>query len=73
MKRGLLLVALAFGLAGCATGVIYTAPDGYPATYVRCNGQRMDRCYVKAERLCPYGYYMVAPPAYGALMIRCNG
>ena len=72
MKRGFLLGALAIGLAGCATGVIAMAPDGYPATYVRCHGERMDRCYVKAERLCPYGYYMVAPPGYGALMIRCN-
>jgi len=32
----------------------------------------MDRCYVKAERLCPYGYHMVEQPAYGALLIRCN-
>ncbi len=72
MKRGWLLVALALGIAGCASALVVTAPDGYPATYVRCNGERMDRCYVKAERLCPYGYYMVAPPGYGALMFRCN-
>jgi hypothetical protein len=72
MKRALLLGLLAIAVGGCATGVIAMAPDGYPATYVRCNAQRMDRCYVKAERLCPYGYYMVAPPGYGALMIRCN-
>jgi hypothetical protein len=33
----------------------------------------MDRCYVKAERLCPYrGYQLVEQPAYGALLIRCN-
>ena len=73
MKRRLLLCMLALGLAGgCATGVIAMAPDGYPATYVRCNGQRMDRCYVKADRLCPFGYYLVEPPGYGALMIRCR-
>jgi hypothetical protein len=73
MKRRLLLgVLVAMGFAGCATGAIVIAADGYPATYIRCNGQRMDRCYVKADRLCPFGYYMVAPPGYGALMIRCH-
>ena len=49
-----------------------TAPDGYPAIYVRCHGHRMDRCYVKAQRLCPYGYQLVDQPGYGSLLIRCN-
>ena len=60
------------GLAGCATGQMVVGPDGYPAIYVRCHGYRMDRCYVKAERLCPYGYQMAGPPGYGTLLIRCN-
>ena len=72
MRRALLMGALLLGLADCASGAIVMAPDGQPATYVRCNGQRMERCYRKADKLCPFGYYMTAPPAYGALMIRCH-
>ena len=80
MKRRLSLLVWVFGLAGCATvglagcatGTMVTAPDGYPAIYVRCHGHRMDRCYVKAERLCPYGYQLVDQPGYGSLVIRCN-
>ena len=49
-----------------------TAPDGYPAIYVRCHAYRMDRCYVKAQRLCPYGYGLVDQPGYGSLLIRCD-
>jgi hypothetical protein len=71
VKRRLLLLMLAFGLAGCATGEMVTAADGYPAIYVRCHGHRQDRCYVKAQRLCPGGYQLVAPPGYGSLLIRC--
>ena len=72
MKRSLFLSALLLGLSGCATGTMVAGPDGNPALYVRCHGHRMDRCYVKADRLCPWGYTMAAPPTYGALMIRCN-
>lgn len=72
MKRVFSVLAVMVGLAGCATGNMVTAPDGYPAIYVRCHGHRMDRCYVKAQRLCPYGYNLVEEPAYGALLIRCN-
>jgi hypothetical protein len=70
MKRGLLLGVLAIGLAGCAQIVV--APDGYPATYLRCNPYRPERCYIKAERLCPYGYHLVAPARYEGILIRCN-
>jgi hypothetical protein len=72
VKRGLLLLALVFGLAGCATGTMVAGPDGYPAIYVRCHAHRMDKCYIKADRLCPWGYQLAAPPGYGSLMIRCN-
>jgi hypothetical protein len=72
MKRGLFLLTLLVSLAGCASGQVVGAPDGYPAIYVRCHGDRMDRCYLKAERLCPYGYYMAGPPGYGTLLIRCS-
>jgi hypothetical protein len=72
VKRGFFLLASILLLAGCATGNMVTAPDGYPAIYVRCHGHRMDRCYLKAQRLCPYGYTMAEEPAYGALLIRCN-
>jgi hypothetical protein len=71
MKRGLLLGVLAIMLAGCA-GQIVPAPDGYPATYIRCNPYRPERCYLKAERLCPYGYYLVTPPRPEGILIRCN-
>ena len=47
-------------------------PDGYPAYYIRCHGHQPERCYVKAERTCPYGYHMLQPPGYGQLLIRCN-
>jgi hypothetical protein len=60
------------GLSACATGMMVEGPDGLPATYVRCHGHRMDKCYVKADRLCPWGYQIVMPPGYGSLMIRCN-
>jgi len=73
MKRGLRwLLLLAIGAAGCATGQTVIASDGYPAIYVRCHGHRQDRCYVKAQRLCPWGYYLVEPPGYGTLLIRCQ-
>ena len=60
------------GLAGCATGHHVMAPDGYPAIYVRCPSGRMDKCQLKAQRTCPYGYQMLEPPAYGRMLIRCN-
>jgi hypothetical protein len=77
VKRRFSLLSIAFvlagwALAGCATGSMVTAPDGYPAIYVRCHAYRMDRCYVKAQRLCPYGYGLVDQPGYGSLLIRCD-
>jgi len=73
VKRGFFLLAALLGLSGCASGLVVAGPDGYPAIYVRCHGYRMEGCYMKAERLCPYaGYQLVAPPGYGTLMIRCN-
>ena len=68
MKRVLLLLALGLG---CSSQVI-VAPDGYPATYIKCNPNRPERCYQKAERLCPYGYHLVTPARYEGIMIRCN-
>ena len=70
MKRLLLLGALAIGVAGCA-GQLIVAPDGYPATYIRCNPSRPERCYLKAERICPYRYYLVEPPRPEGILIRC--
>ena len=72
MKRGVPLVALLAGLAGCATGHYVRGPDGYPAIHVRCPAGRMDKCEYKAQRTCPYGYQLLEPPAYGRMLIRCN-
>jgi hypothetical protein len=72
VKRGFLLLCLLFGVAGCATGELVAGPDGYPAIYVRCHPFRMDRCYTKAMRLCPYGYQLADQPGNGALLIRCQ-
>jgi hypothetical protein len=72
LKRGLLLCALAIGLTRCgAHAQMVTGPDGYPALYIRCHGDRMDRCHRKAEQVCPYGYGLVSQ-TYGNLIVRCN-
>jgi hypothetical protein len=72
VKRVLLLMALTISLTGCATGHVVTARDGYPAIFIECNGRRMDKCYRRAERMCPMGYHMLEQPYYGQLLIRCN-
>jgi hypothetical protein len=66
------LLALLAGVAGCATGRYVIGPDGQPAIYIRCPSARQDKCAIKAERSCPYGYQVLEPPAYGRMMIRCN-
>jgi hypothetical protein len=65
-------MALMIAAVGCAAASTVIAPDGYPAIYISCAAHRQDRCYIKAERICPYGYQLVAPPYYGGLMIRCQ-
>jgi hypothetical protein len=76
VKCGALFVsvfmALLAGLSGCATADYVAGPDGYPAIYVRCSPSRIEKCHMKAERICPYGYQLVAPPGYGQLLVRCN-
>ena len=71
MKRTLLSLAFLACLAGCGAQLV-AGPDGYPAYYIRCHGDRQERCYLKAERTCPYGFHMLQPPGYGSLLIRCN-
>jgi hypothetical protein len=74
VKRACLTATLllAPALAACASGRYVMAPDGQPAIYIRCPSGRQDKCALKAERTCPYGYTMLEPPAYGRMMIRCN-
>lgn len=70
-KRAFLALAFLAGFAGCGAQLVM-GPDGYPAYYIRCHGYQQERCYLKAERTCPYGYQMLQPPGYGQLLIRCN-
>ena len=70
-KRAFLALAFLAGLAGCGAQLVM-GPDGYPAYYIRCHGHQQERCYLKAERTCPYGYQMLQPPGYVQLLIRCN-
>jgi hypothetical protein len=66
--KGLLLIAVAAGLAGCVHGQTVIAPDGHPATIVTCHDQY--KCFIKAERLCPWGY-QVLDERLGTLLFRC--
>ena len=62
------LVALAVGLAGCASGRVVIAPDGQPAVYVRCRNPW--NCQARAQRACDAGYQVVSGgPNYW--LIRC--
>jgi hypothetical protein len=62
-------LALLAGLAGCATARYVRGPDGYPSIYIRCPSGRMDKCEIKAQRTCPYGYDVVEPPSYEQLAL----
>lgn len=70
MKRGLLLIVFAFGMASCVTGHVVMAPDGQPATFVTCHNYQQ-KCYVKAQRICPWGFEVLDAP-YGSLLFRCG-
>jgi hypothetical protein len=68
MRRFWPAVALAVGLAGCASGRVVIAPDGQPAVYLRCHNPW--NCQAKAERACYAGYQVVSGgPRYW--LIRC--
>ncbi len=52
----LVVAALPFLLAGCATSRPVQGPNGGTAYFIKCGSAVIDACYEEAAKVCPKGY-----------------